>query len=298
MADANGNCVTFSDDAGNVQAHYVFDAFGGTVSQDGDMADYFRFRFSSKYLDDETGFYYYGYRYYDPVTGRWLNRDPIEESGGVNVYLATKNRPINVIDPLGLSLLNLNLETRVLDWACDKSVEKHWESKKRSYEIPNILTIEQTCFYSISVNWTGTKESDCNSSLYPVTHSPITHDVKLDSVFDSHIKIAASGQAGNVSSASINFGFETYYENLIDWGYRTTLDHSAHAKYQKWIQPCCTCAVATFSVDCSNNIHINDGAIGTAAVFAAVIAYVPEAVVVYTIKQLAGRVGQLAEALL
>jgi RHS repeat-associated protein len=67
------------DDAGNVQAHYIYDAFGGTVSQSGDMDDDFAFRFSSKYLDDETGFYYYGYRYYDSSARRWLSRDPIEE---------------------------------------------------------------------------------------------------------------------------------------------------------------------------------------------------------------------------
>jgi len=77
LADANGNAVTYIDEAGNVQAHYVYDAFGGTVSQSGEMADDFRFRFSSKYLDDETELYYYGYRYYNPATGRWLSRDPI-----------------------------------------------------------------------------------------------------------------------------------------------------------------------------------------------------------------------------
>ncbi len=73
LADANGNCVSFIDNAGNVQVHYTYDAFGGTVSSDGDMDDDFHFRFSSKYLDDETGLYYYGYRYRAPSeAGRFL----------------------------------------------------------------------------------------------------------------------------------------------------------------------------------------------------------------------------------
>ena len=86
IQEANGNAVTFSDEAGNVQAHYVYDAFGGTASKSGAMTDDFRFRFSSKYLDDETGLYYYGYRYYDPVTVRWLSRDPIWEESFSRMY--------------------------------------------------------------------------------------------------------------------------------------------------------------------------------------------------------------------
>jgi RHS repeat-associated protein len=35
------------------------------------------FRFSTKYQDDETDLLYYGYRYYNAGTGRWLSRDPI-----------------------------------------------------------------------------------------------------------------------------------------------------------------------------------------------------------------------------
>ena len=45
--------------------------------------------------------YYYGYRYYDPETGGWLNRDPIEERGGVNLYGFVFNSPYNGIDRLG-----------------------------------------------------------------------------------------------------------------------------------------------------------------------------------------------------
>jgi RHS repeat-associated protein len=50
------------------------------------FAELFRHRFSTKYFDAETGLYYYGYRFYHPVLMRWLNRDPIEEEGGLNLY--------------------------------------------------------------------------------------------------------------------------------------------------------------------------------------------------------------------
>jgi uncharacterized protein RhaS with RHS repeats len=44
----------------------------------------------------------YGYRYYDPVTGRWPSRDPIEENGGVNLYVFVENYGVGLIDVFGL----------------------------------------------------------------------------------------------------------------------------------------------------------------------------------------------------
>jgi RHS repeat-associated protein len=46
---------------------------------------------------------YYGYRYYDPLTGRWPSRDPIEEEGGMNLYGFVCNDSIKKIDLFGLS---------------------------------------------------------------------------------------------------------------------------------------------------------------------------------------------------
>jgi RHS repeat-associated protein len=59
------------------------------------------FRFSTKYEDPETSLLYYGYRFYNPSTGRWLSRDPIEEAGGMNLYAYVENDPINYIDTDG-----------------------------------------------------------------------------------------------------------------------------------------------------------------------------------------------------
>ena len=48
-----------------------------------------------------SGVRFYGYRYYDPVTGRWPSRDPIEEAGGINLYGMVGNDVINWWDYLG-----------------------------------------------------------------------------------------------------------------------------------------------------------------------------------------------------
>ncbi len=62
-----------------------------------------RYRFSTKYFDEETNLYYYGYRYYSAGLGRWLIRDPLEEDGGLNLYGFVGNEPLNKYDILGLS---------------------------------------------------------------------------------------------------------------------------------------------------------------------------------------------------
>jgi RHS repeat-associated protein len=70
--------------------------------------------FSSKYYDHEVGLYYYGYRYYRPETGTWLNRDPLAEQGGLNLYAMVGNDPMNAVDPLGLETLSEAVSDGVL----------------------------------------------------------------------------------------------------------------------------------------------------------------------------------------
>jgi RHS repeat-associated protein len=51
---------------------------------------------------------YYGYRYYSPELGRWINRDPIEEDGGENLYAFLENETADGVDLLGLVTRDLN----------------------------------------------------------------------------------------------------------------------------------------------------------------------------------------------
>ena len=100
--DNNGNVTAYVNEQGTVVAEYIYDAFGRTIAQTGPMADAFPHRFSTKYFDAETGLYYYGYRFYSPALLRWLNRDPVSETGGMNLYAFCRNNGIAGFDPLGL----------------------------------------------------------------------------------------------------------------------------------------------------------------------------------------------------
>ena len=115
--DNNGNVTKYIDESGNVVAAYEYDDFGRTISQSGPLADFFRHRFSTKYYDPETGLYYYGHRFYNPVLLRWLNRDPIEEDGGANLYCFVQNASIFAYDALGQR--RSNLPGIIMDALCE-----------------------------------------------------------------------------------------------------------------------------------------------------------------------------------
>ena len=60
-----------------------------------------RFKFSSKELEQSCGFSYFGFRFYSSQWQRWLNRDPIGEGGGFNLYRYAANDPSALIDTDG-----------------------------------------------------------------------------------------------------------------------------------------------------------------------------------------------------
>jgi RHS repeat-associated protein len=86
-------------------ATYRYDPFGNAISSSGSLASANVYRFSSKEIHVASAMYYYGYRFYDPNLQRWLNRDPIMEGGGMNLYGFVLNDPIDSIDLVGLCVL-------------------------------------------------------------------------------------------------------------------------------------------------------------------------------------------------
>jgi len=96
------------DTGGTVLERYDFSAFGIRRIMAADFSarsssNYaWRFGFKGQLLDEETGYYNYGLRYYVPRLGSWIKRDPIGENGGLHLYIFTDNNAINLGEYHGL----------------------------------------------------------------------------------------------------------------------------------------------------------------------------------------------------
>jgi RHS repeat-associated protein len=84
---------------GSVVSSSRYDAWGLRTTQG--AQDAASFGFTGHLEHKELGLVFTLYRAYDPVTGRWLSRDPIGEEGGINLYGYVGNNPVNLVDPDG-----------------------------------------------------------------------------------------------------------------------------------------------------------------------------------------------------
>ena len=101
--DGNGNVWQLvSASSGTETARCAYGPFGEPLRLSGSAALSNSFRFSTKRTEELTGLVLYESRAYYPTTGRWLSRDPIGESGGLNICSFLGGDPIRRIDPWGL----------------------------------------------------------------------------------------------------------------------------------------------------------------------------------------------------
>jgi RHS repeat-associated protein len=128
--DANYNVTALTDSAGAVVQYYLYDAYGTVhpFNTDGGIAEGERliptfeaaagvpttnpFTYTGRFLDQDTGLYYYRARHYHASLGRFLQRDPFAFQGkfiahdlyydGLNLYRYVQSRPIGRTDPTGL----------------------------------------------------------------------------------------------------------------------------------------------------------------------------------------------------
>ena len=131
--DANGNVTKYLDESGNAVAAYTYGDFGETLERSGPMADVFPHRFSTKYLDAETGLYYYGYRFYSPALKRWMSRDPIGETGGINLFALCENK-YDSYDVLGLTEPSSFLNGIKDPETAKQLIEQHFSDARRKID--------------------------------------------------------------------------------------------------------------------------------------------------------------------
>lgn len=97
--DHLGSVMQVVDGSGAVQGGQHYSAYG-SVSQRAGVAAAFGYAGMAQH--EASGLNLTWYRAYNPVAGRWLSRDPIEEEGGINLYAYVSGNPITKSDPVGL----------------------------------------------------------------------------------------------------------------------------------------------------------------------------------------------------
>jgi len=99
-----GDVVKVTDGAEAVVASYSYDPWGNILSSTETVTDLQPFRYASYYLDSDLGAYYLINRYYDPVIGRFVSKDPASdpEEPDANQYGYCRNNPVMGIDSDGL----------------------------------------------------------------------------------------------------------------------------------------------------------------------------------------------------
>ena len=113
--NSRGDIVGIYNGAGELKAHYEYDAWGNVISitdnngnaitNPNHIGNLNPFRYRGYYQDTETGLYYLMSRYYDPITHRFINADGYFQSGGsildANTFAYCGNNPVLNVDPLG-----------------------------------------------------------------------------------------------------------------------------------------------------------------------------------------------------
>ena len=114
--DFNKNVTEVFDAQGTIAAAYDYSPYGQAAST-GDLVQ--PVQWSAEMHDDDLALVYYNYRYYTPRDGRWINRDPIAEQGGWNLYAFLGNSTQDQVDRLGLE----DKEKEFLGYIYDQTLE-------------------------------------------------------------------------------------------------------------------------------------------------------------------------------
>jgi RHS repeat-associated protein len=105
-SDHLGSSSYITDKKGNVSQHMEYLPFGETLVEEHLNSNNAPYKFNGKELDDETGNYYYGARYYDPKFSFWLSVDPLaEEYPDFSSYSYALNNPLRYTDPTGMYIV-------------------------------------------------------------------------------------------------------------------------------------------------------------------------------------------------
>ena len=108
-SDHLGSTSYITDDRGNITQYDAYLPYGELLVDEHSSSEDLPYKFNGKQFDEETGLYYYGARYMNPVTSLWYGVDPLAEKyKSIGAYVYCSANPIRLIDSDGKKILFVN----------------------------------------------------------------------------------------------------------------------------------------------------------------------------------------------
>jgi RHS repeat-associated protein len=196
-SDHLGSTSLITDLDGNVVQHVEYVPFGEVFIEERNNKWNTPYLFNAKELDEETGLYYYGARYYDPRVSIWYGTDPMHEKYPVvSTYAYCVQNPLRFIDPDGRSTRVAQNEDgtyRVIGGDLndkDYNIYVYTQDKEGNYTVQGQsigVTTSITSFYNDSKNengtaygWMGTINTQDNSGETFLSNNIFGNTMTLD----------------------------------------------------------------------------------------------------------------------
>ena len=116
-SDHLGSTSYITDDKANITQYDAYLPYGELLVDEHSSSEDLPYKFNGKQFDEETGLYYYGARYMNPITSLWYGVDPLAEKfPNIGAYVYCHGNPINMIDPDGKDDYKLNKNGQISFW--------------------------------------------------------------------------------------------------------------------------------------------------------------------------------------
>ncbi len=177
--DGGGSVRALTNSLGAVTDAYDYDAFGNLLNKTGSTPNSYLYR--GEFFDSDLGLYYLKARWINPLTGRFMSRDPLDGTAFIprtlHKYLYAGGDPVNYVDPSGedgelvgyidLAARSFTLAERVAAYGCYASIALTSTSlflaKKLSYW--DLAGAAATAYGCVTLSLPSTAESNAGKVL-------------------------------------------------------------------------------------------------------------------------------------
>ena len=219
-SDHLGSTSYITDDKANITQYDAYLPYGELLVDEHSSSEDLPYKFNGKEMDEETGLYYYGARYINPMASIWYGVDPLAEKyKEIGSYVYCADNPINLFDPDGQKFI-YNAQGKFLrKEGKDNLVYIERDGKlTQLIDHGNGMTDEQ---FNIAAHIVDVESSDApNESLW-IAHAA-NNAVDDKDVNYAHVRVKGGPRVKNHS----------LYEQLNDQNYSTT-PASARVAYDK-----------------------------------------------------------------